>query len=201
MSSAANLLALAGRRTGHFRLESGYHTDQWFELDRLFSHPDALRPFVVNLARQLEPHRPEIICGPQTGGAKLAELIAHQLQLHAVSTERFAPPEPSATLFPVAYRVPSSQRTALRGRRVALVDDAISAGSAIRGSHADLLACGAQMVALGALIVFGDRAAAYAAEHRVPLERLVQLPFNLWSPGSCPLCENGASLSVVSDAP
>ena len=39
------------------------------------------------------------------------------------------------------------------------MDDAISAGSAVRGTHADLIDCGALPVALGALVVFGDAAA------------------------------------------
>ena len=43
-----------------------------------------------------------------------------------------------------------------------LIDDAVSAGSAVRGTHADLLACGARPVALGALFVFGDAAARFS---------------------------------------
>jgi orotate phosphoribosyltransferase len=34
---------LAGRR-GHFRMESGYHSELWFNLDRLFDDPAACSP-------------------------------------------------------------------------------------------------------------------------------------------------------------
>lgn len=181
-------------------MESGFHSEQWFELDRLFDAPERLAPFVSELARRLAPHRPDAICGPMTGGAKLAEWVARELGVLYVFTERHAPRDPAPGFFPVGYRVPAVQRDLVRGRSVALVDDAISAGSAVRGSHADLLACGAQPVALGALFVFGDAAARYAVEHRLALEAMVRTSFNLWTPQDCPLCKAGVALEVVSDA-
>ena len=66
---------LTGRR-GHFRMESGYHSEQWFDLDRLFDDAVRLQPFVDDLARRLAVHRPQAICSPMAGGAKLAGLAA-----------------------------------------------------------------------------------------------------------------------------
>ncbi|MES2693229.1 MAG: phosphoribosyltransferase family protein [Verrucomicrobiota bacterium] len=193
------LLALVAARRGHFQMESGYHSEQWFELDRLFRDPEKLRPFVAALARRLAPHRPEIICGPQTGGAQLADLLAAELKIPAVHSERFEPPNPTG-LFPVKYNVPAAQRALVRGKRLALVDDAISAGSAIRATHADLLDCGAHPIALGALFVFGDKAAAYAHEHHLSLECLAPMAFNIWPPDACPLCSGNIPVARVSDA-
>src|SRR5882757_8753627 len=123
---------LAGRR-GHFQMESGYHSERWFNLDVLFTDPKRLRPFVAELGRRLAAHRIEAVCGPMTGGAKLAQTIAADLGLDCFSTERFD--QPGATgLFRVKYFVPQERRAALAGKRVAIVDDAISAGSAVRGT-------------------------------------------------------------------
>ncbi|MEO6244832.1 MAG: hypothetical protein ABIQ12_05305, partial [Opitutaceae bacterium] len=36
---------LAGRR-GHFQMESGYHSEQWFDLDHVLAQRERLRPFV-----------------------------------------------------------------------------------------------------------------------------------------------------------
>ena len=41
------LIALIGGRRGHFHMESGYHSERWFNLDGLFKNADGLRPFVV----------------------------------------------------------------------------------------------------------------------------------------------------------
>ncbi len=78
------------------------------------------------------------------------------------------------------YHVPSAHRAALVGKRVAIVDDAVSAGSAARGTYADLIACGAQPVALGALFVFGDNAAGFAQEKSLALEMIAWMSFDTW---------------------
>lgn len=180
-------------------MESGYHSELGFTLDRLFDDTARLRPFVTEFARRLATHRIDAVCGPMTGGAKLARLIADELGMACFYTERFENPE-AGGLFPVKYLVPASQREAIRGRSIAIVDDAISAGSAVRGTHADLLVCGARPVVLGALFVFGSAAGQFAAERGLALEGIAQTSFGLWSPAECPLCKAGAALEQVSDA-
>jgi orotate phosphoribosyltransferase len=92
------------------------------------------------------------------------------------------------------------QREAARGRRVAIVDDAISAGSAVRGTYADLIACDATPVVLGALIVFGEGSAPFAVEKRLAIETIARMPFDMWKPAECPLCKAGVAVEKVSDA-
>jgi hypothetical protein len=55
-------------------------------------------------------------------------------------------------------------------------------------------------VALGALFVFGDTAARFAAGQRVALEGIAHLPYGLWPPAECPLCRAQLPLEKVSDA-
>jgi orotate phosphoribosyltransferase len=194
-----DLLPLLAGRRGHFCMESGYHSERWFELDRLFDDADRLQPFVKELAHRLIPHRPEAICGPVSGGAKLAALVAAQLNVPAFRTHRFESPQATG-LFPVRYEVPALDREKLRGKCVAIVDDAISAGSAIKGTLASLLACGARPIACGALIIFGDAADRIAVEHQVALERVTRMSFGMWKPDDCPLCRAGIALEKISDA-
>jgi orotate phosphoribosyltransferase len=193
---AYSIATLLASRRGHFRMESGYHSGSWFELGTLFDHPDDLRPFVSELARRVSSHRVEAVCGPMTGGAKLAELIAIELGVEHVAADRFETPE-ATELFPVRYVIPEAQRQKVRGRTVAIVDDAISAGSAVRGTYTDLIACGARPVALGALIVFGDAAAVFAARTGLALERLEQMTLDMWQPSECPLCKAGIAVEAV----
>ncbi len=194
----SDLLGLLAGRRGHFRMESGYHSELWFNLDKLFENPARLQPFVDDLAGRLAAHRIEAVVGPMTGGAKLAEMIGAKLGIESFSTERFETPD-ATDLFPVLYLVPAAQRERLRGKTIAIVDDAISAGSAIKGTHADLLACGARPVVCGALIIFGDRADAFAAGNNLKLEALARMSFGMWKPGECPLCKSSVPIELVSD--
>jgi orotate phosphoribosyltransferase len=183
-------------RRGHFKMESGYHSGAWFELGSLFDDPVTVRPFVAELARLLSAHRPDAVCGPMAGGAKLAEMIATEMGIEALVAERSEAPGTTG-LFPVRYRIAEARRANTRGRRIAVVDDAISAGSAVRGTHADLIECGALPIALGALVVFGDAAAKFAADHGLALEAIERMPFEMWRPAVCPLCEAGVALDTA----
>ncbi len=159
-------------------MESGYHSERWFHLDQLFVDRARLQPFVNELARRLAPHGIEAICGPATGGAQLAEMIGAQLGVPAFRTERFEPADATG-LFPIQYRVPAADREKIRDQRIALVDDAISAGSAVKGTHADLLACGARPVACGALIIFGEAADKFAADNHLSLACVSRMSFGM----------------------
>jgi orotate phosphoribosyltransferase len=192
------ILTLVEGRRGHFRFESGHHGDLWFDLDTLCARPRRVRPFAADLARRLSSYQVDGVCGPLTEGAFIAMLVASELDVEFSYAERVAHPGLDA-LFSVEYRLPPSLRAAVRGKRIAIVNDVISAGSAVRGTFADLEGCGAQVIAVGALLVLGSAMAAFAAEKKVVLEALVEMPFNIWVPSACPLCADGVPLEVPPD--
>src|SRR6185503_7118830 len=101
------------------------------------------------------------------------------------------------TLFPVEYRLPGAQLPLVRDRRVAIVNDVISAGSAVRGAYAHLQGLDAQVVAIGSLAVLGTPFVTFAREHALPLEALAHVPHNLWTPAECPLCQRGVQVEAV----
>ncbi|TME82732.1 MAG: orotate phosphoribosyltransferase [Chloroflexi bacterium] len=185
---AKSLIDMMAPRSGHFRFESGHHGDRWLEPDLLLQRPTALRPFAIALAQRLRRRQSfEVVCGPLTGGAFLAQMVAEQCDVAFAFAERFAPP-PSDALYQVRYRIPAALRDGLRGATVAIVNDVTNAGSAVRGAYEDLLACGAQPVAFGTLIALGRWSTSFAAEHDLALEALERLGNNLWTPEECPLC-------------
>ncbi len=59
-----------------------------------------------------------------------------------------------------------------KAARVAVVDDAISAGSSVRATCMALKAAGAQVVAVGALIILGNVGTSHLEAMRLPVERL-----------------------------
>jgi orotate phosphoribosyltransferase len=190
------LLSTVRGRQGHFRLESGHHGDLWFQLETLCLRSREIRPFAARLAARLVQHEVEVVCGPLVEGAFVALLVSLELGCDFVYAERFQDPTREG-LYPVEYRLPEAQRLAVKGKRVAIVNDVISAGSAVRGAFSDLQALGADVVAIGALLALGDTIAEFAAEHHVALELMEQMPNNLWTPSRCPLCAAGMPLEIV----
>jgi orotate phosphoribosyltransferase len=133
---------------------------------------------------------------PAGRGTFVALLVSLELGCDFVYAERFADTTRQG-LYPVEYRLPTVLHSAVQGKRVAIVNDVINAGSAVRGTSHDLQAHGAVIVAIGALLALGEAIAAFAAENRVALELLKQMPNNLWPPAECPLCAQGEPLEIV----
>ncbi|WP_394828271.1 orotate phosphoribosyltransferase [Pendulispora albinea] len=187
------LAALFDIRRGHFELESGHHGDLWLELGALFLHPRRIARLAQELARRIAPSGVDAICGPLEGGAFLAQSVASELDIEFHYSEREKHSERGG-LYSVAYRIPRALHAALSGKRVAVVDDVINAGSAIRATWTALEACGAKPSALGALLVLGSAAEHYARDKGVPLVSLGALTNSLWSPAECPLCKAAVPL-------
>ena len=192
-ADAAAFLAIVAGRRGHFRLESGHHGALWLDLDPLFAEARRIDPLVARLADALRPHGVEAVCGPLVGGAFLAQLVARALGAEFCFTERATPAE-GGGLYAARYRLPPALAARVRGRRVAMVDDVMSAGSALRGTHAELEAHGAVPVVAGALLVLGGAGAAFFATRGVPVEAVARDGYELWAPAECPLCAAGVPL-------
>src|SRR5579883_397721 len=136
-------LTLLAPRNGHFRYESGHHGDLWLEIPRLYLRPSLLRPFAAELARRLAPHGVEAVCGPLVEGALLAQMVAEALDVEFTFAEQFTRPTGDG-LYPIGYRIPTAFRPACRGKAIAVIDDVINAGSAVRGTLEALRACDAR---------------------------------------------------------
>jgi orotate phosphoribosyltransferase len=191
-----SLLSSVRARRGHFEFESGHHGDFWLDLETLCVRPAAIRAFAADLAARLRPYQVDAVCGPLNEGAFIALMVATELDCDFTYAERFASPR-SGALFPVEYRLPAAQHPLVRARRVAIVNDVISLGSAVRGAYANLQVLGAQVVAVGSLAVLGTPFVTFARERALPLEALFRFPHNAWTPAECPLCQQGVPVEAV----
>ena len=181
------VLGSTAARSGHFVLESGHHSDYWLDLELLLVRPREVEPAIERLADELRSLEVEAVCGPLNEGAFVALMVAARLDVEFTYAERFEGQADDA-LFPVRYRLPAVLGRRVKGKRVAIVNDVVSAGSAVRGAHADLLACGAVPVAVAALLVLGDSAARFTAENGLRLISLARRAHSIWHPAECPLC-------------
>lgn len=189
----STLLDLVASRHGHFRLESGHHGELWLDLDSLFADFRRIEPFVTQLVEAIRPYEVEAVCGPLLGGAFLAQLVAQALGVEFCFTELM--PNESQGLYKARYRLPRAFTDRVRGKRLAIVDDVMSAGSALRGTYAELTELGAMPVVAGALLVLGTTGSDFFAQQRIPVEAVARKDYALWSPGDCPLCTAGVPLA------
>lgn len=191
----SSVLDLAGSRRGHFVMESGYHSALWFDLDALFAAGSLVDPFVDQLARQLTAYDVEVVCGPAAGGATLAERLAGRLGCAFAFTEHV--PAAGAGLCKARYVLPAQFTNSLRDKRVALVDDVMSAGSSLRATLTEVEAGGARPVVVGALHVLGGAGVDFFLQRGLAVEAVGRGEYEMWRPDSCPLCAAGAPLDDV----
>lgn len=183
-------LGLVNARQGHFQLESGHHGKVWLDLETLFVEPRRIRPLVDALGQGLQSHAPALVCGPMVGGAFLAQTLALALDVEFCFTERVLPAQREG-LYRIEYRLPRKQRDRVAGKRVAIVDDVISAGSSVRATFTELRDHGATPIVIGALAALGSAASEFFAQQHIPVISAAQLSYDLWVPAECPMCAAG----------
>ena len=188
-------LNLLPARKGHFRFESGHHGNLWLDLDLLFLRPRVIKPFIVGLAKKINTYNVTAVCGPLVGGALIAQTIASELDLEFFYSERIVS-QNSNGLYATKYRIPSNMSRALKGKKVAIVDDVINAGSAVLGTLTEVQAYGAGPLVIGALLILGETPQGLFAEKNLPLKSISFLPNKLWVPEECPLCASQTPLEI-----
>jgi orotate phosphoribosyltransferase len=169
------------------------------DLDGLFSNPDSIAPLVSQLTASLRPYNVSAVCGPLLGGAFLAQLLAHELQVQFHFTERIMLADKTG-LYPASYYLPAALVEAVRSQRIAIVDDVMSAGSALRGTYNELQKYGAVIPVVGALMVFGNTGSDFFRERNIAVEATARDDYTLWLPDACPLCRQAVPLENVATA-
>jgi orotate phosphoribosyltransferase len=166
----------------------------WLDLEMLFLEPDRVRPLATKLAARLATYRVDVVCGPLVEGAFLALMVASEMGLPFTYAAP-VPEEKPGKLYPLRYQLPSALCGEVRGKRVAIVNDAINVGSAVRGTFMDLKRCQAEPVAIAALAVLTPWASRFAETNDVGLEVLASLESEVWTVTACPLCMRGEPLT------
>jgi orotate phosphoribosyltransferase len=185
---SSEVIQLARPRSGHFDLGTGYHGDLCLDLDALFLRPSWLQPYVGWLAERVRGHSPDAVCGPLEGGAFLAYAIADRLGTAFLAGYR----SPGTA---AAYHLPSVQG-GIGGWRVAVVDDAVNAGTAVAACLEALRGQGAVPVAVATLLALGEASAIVPARLQVPFYAAGTIPSRTWPAGECPLCADGIQVTA-----
>ena len=183
---------MLGARDGHFLFESGHHGSLWLDLDAMLWDPAAISFCLPALAETVSGIGVDLIVGPLVGGALLGYRIAELVGVP------FTYAEPAGHdiegLYSARYQLPPAIRSRVRGRRVAIVDDVINAGSAVRAASSTVHAAGGETILITALVRLGETALRHPDLVGVPVRTLATWPNTLWEPARCPDCARGVPL-------
>jgi orotate phosphoribosyltransferase len=199
------MIELARPQYGHFDLGTGYHGDVWLDLEALLLRPALLRPHLQSLADRLRERRVDAVCGPMEGGAFVAYALADLMGVAFLAAYRApAAAAPATGVVADAPEGDTSTATAYRlartgegiGRwRVAIADDAVNAGTAVRACAREVRERGAVPVAVAALLSVGPADHSLPATLAVPFYSVDSVPSRVWLPADCPLCADGVPLT------
>lgn len=173
---------------------SGLHFPMTINKDAIFPHLDRVQRLTRLLAKSLENHSIEIVCGPAMGGLIVGEWLAHELGAMCVFAEHDPNPKPGEILGRFVLRRGYDQLVA--NRKVLVVDDIVNTGHSIRQTIDAVRAAGGQVVALASLLFVGKYDARevlgvddyfYLLQYDVPTG---------WPAEQCPLCRDGVPVDT-----
>lgn len=165
--------------SGHFRLSSGRHSNEYWEKFWVLQHPAHVQTLCTEIARRFAEDNIEVVLGPTTGGILLAFEVARQLGVRALYAEKED-----------GERQLRRGLTLAPGTRTLIVDDIMTTGGATRECLD--LASKHKAEVIGVAVMVDRSGGSIRLETRQ--EALLTVQALTFSPDECPLCAQGIPL-------
>ncbi|MCK4941643.1 orotate phosphoribosyltransferase [candidate division WOR-3 bacterium] len=167
---------------GHFLLNSGLHSEYYFEKFRILENPDATSQLCKIVADQFKAKNVEWVIGPTTGGIIIAFEVARQLGVHSGFAEERDGKRTVGRGFDI------------NGKRVLIVDDVTTTGKSLIETVDVVRAKGGEVIGVAVLI---DRSVTELPFAHFSVYKKVVTNFD---PEQCPLCKSGIPLQKLGGA-
>lgn len=162
--------------TGHFRLTSGRHSDQYFQCALVLQHPRYTEALCRELAARFASDKISAVIGPAMGGIIVSYEIARALGVRSLFTER----ENGVMTLRRGFSIEP-------GEKVLVVEDVITTGGSVREVIEVVRGLGGQVVGAGVLVDRSNGAVDLGAR----TEALLTTRVVSYTPEECPLCKQG----------
>jgi orotate phosphoribosyltransferase len=164
--------------SGHFRLSSGRHSNQFVQKFRILEDPPLVERVARELAGAARALRPTVVVSAAVGGIVLGYETARQLGTLAIFVEK-------------EHGEPALRRGFALGPRdrAFVVEDVVTTGGSVREVLDVIRAHGAEIAGVGAIV---RRA---PADFGVPTTALLDLPIESHEPEACPQCRAGEPIT------
>lgn len=184
-------------KTGHFKLASGKHSNQYINKDAIYSNPILFNKVVMKMVRYLDPYINtfDVITGPAIAGAVLAAPISLQLfnkifvypekvvKMEQSDDPNFIFTESETMKFRRGYD------KILKHKRVWIVEDIITTGNSVEKTIIAIRDCGGKVIGISAIWNRGRR----HIDGFPTLSLINEFVPSYW-PDECPQCKAGEPL-------
>ncbi len=161
---------------GHFLLNSGLHSEFYFEKFRILENPLATTKLCALIVEHFKELNIDWVIGPTTGGVIIAFETARQLNSYA----GFAEEREGKRIIGRGFDI--------KNKRILVVDDVLTTGKSLKQTLKAIEASQGDVVGIGVLV---DR-----SNQTMPFEYYATYQKEVvnYSPDNCPLCKKGIPL-------
>ncbi len=170
--------------SGHFRLNSGRHSDRYLEKFNILQWPKYTELVCRKMAGAASALSPRTIAGPTTGGVILSYEIGRQLGLRGIFAER--DPEGGRS-FQRDFRLEP-------GEPVMVVDDVMTSGESVFDTIEAVRKGGGVVVGVAVMV---DRSGGKVDFGEIPFFAATEVQMQTWTAEECPLCQQGVPLKIT----
>lgn len=160
---------------GHFLLSSGKHSNRYCQCAKLMQYPDKTEKVISIVAEKVKGLGIDVVVGPAMGGITAAYELGRQLGIRAIFTER----ENNVMTLRRGFEIKP-------GEKILIMEDVVTTGKSSVETANVLESFGGEVVGIGCIV---DRK---SSEIHLPIYSAVELEFETYDSGSCPLCMTGS---------
>ncbi|MDD5136763.1 MAG: orotate phosphoribosyltransferase [Candidatus Omnitrophica bacterium] len=161
--------------TGHFKLSSGLHSENYLQCALILQHPDLAEEMAKDIAKQFEKEKIDLVIGPALGGVTLAYEVARALKVRGLFTER----QEGAMVLRRGFVINP-------GERALVIEDVITTGGSTKEVIDVVKKAGGIVVGVASVI---DRSSE-PVDFGVPFVSLARINVKTYQEEDCPLCRS-----------
>jgi orotate phosphoribosyltransferase len=177
-ASSIDLMKASGAlMTGHFRLSSGLHSDEYCQCAKVAEHPEISEEMGRRLADLFRDERVDVVVSPAIGGIVIGYEVGRALGVRAIWAERVDGRMTLRRGFDVSP-----------GERVLIIEDVVTTGGSVREVAEVVKEGGAEIVGFGFIMDRSRR----PLDLPGPMKALLETrEMKTYDPDACPLCADG----------
>jgi orotate phosphoribosyltransferase len=161
---------------GHFLLRSGLHSNRFFQAALVLQYPDIAEKLCSALAEKFKGVEIDTVLSPALGGLIVGQEVGRKLGIKSI----FAEKENDNLVLRRGFKIS-------KGEKILVAEDVVTKGGRVEQTIQLARSFGAEVVGVAVIV---DRSAG-DVNFGVPFKSLLNLHFDTFEPGSCPLCKNG----------
>jgi orotate phosphoribosyltransferase len=173
--------------TGHFRLSSGLHSDEYCQCAKVAEHPEISEEMGRRLADLFRDDRVDVVVSPAIGGIVIGYEVGRALGVRAIWAERVD----GAMTLKRGFGVSP-------GERVLIIEDVVTTGGSVREVAKVVKEAGAEIVGFGFIMDRSREPMNLPGPTKALLETR---EMKTYDPDACPLCADGIPVTKPGSKP